>query len=334
MRHSTFKKVIFLLITVLSGFSLYSQTAEYKETICGKHADEVLAVFVNENDTKFATSSLDETIKIWSLPDGKELLTLRGHVGAVYNISFSGNDKLLASGSEDWSVRIWDVESGQELKVLRGHTAPVIGVYFSQDDESSLVASTSFDKTVKLWDVETGTEIKTLRGHTDVTNNVAYSYDGKTIATASDDSTIRIWSTDFVNKDPLMVLRGHTAPVLTVLYSFDSKRLVSSDANGEVVIWNTETGSILRKIKAHNDLCQDVSFAGDNKTILTGSLDKHLRLWDSDGPLLLFDAVLGAGIWSVDLVSDASILIAGCDDGTVRLLKKGVAKQQPKKGKK
>jgi WD40 repeat protein len=130
-----------------------------------------------------------------------------------------------------------------------------------------------------------------------------------------------------------MVLRGHTAPVLTVLYSFDSKRLVSSDANGEVIIWNTETGSIMRKIKAHNDLVQDVSFAGDNKTILTGSLDHHLRLWDSNGPLLLTDIDLGVGIWSVDLVSDASILIAGCDDGSVRLLRKGAA-PNTKKGKK
>lgn len=333
MRNYNRKSLILLLVLVLTSISVIAQPLVYKSTIIGKHNDEVLAVFVNEANTKFASSSLDETIKIWSLPDGKELKTLVGHVGAVYNISFSGNDKLLASGSEDETVRIWDVETGKELRVLKGHTAPVIGVYFSQSDESALVASTSFDKTVKLWDVESGTEVKTLRGHTDVTNNVAYSYDGKTIASCSDDSTIRIWSTDLESKAPLMVLRGHKAPVLTVLYSFDSKKIASSDVNGEVVIWDAATGEILRKFKAHNDLTQDVSFAADNRTLVTGSLDHHVKLWDIEGPTLLMDTDLGVGVWSVDIVSDASIITVACDDGTVRLLKKDDG-SKPKKGKK
>jgi len=198
----------------------------------------------------------------------------------------------------------------------------VIGVYFSQDDNSALVASTSFDKTVKLWDVASGTEVKTLRGHTEATNNVAYSYDGKTIASCSDDSTIRIWSTDLHTTAPLMILRGHHAPVLTVLYSFDSKKLASSDADGMVIIWDAKTGEILRKFKAHNDITQDVAFAADNKTLVTGSLDHHVKLWDTDGPNLLMDMDLGVGVWSVDLVSDASIITVACDDGTVRLLKR------------
>jgi len=45
----------------------------------------------------------------------------------------------------------------------------------------------------------------------------------------------------------------------------------------------------------------------------------------------LFEADLGVGVWSVDLVSDASILVAGCEDGTVKLLKKSIASQKGKK---
>lgn len=326
-------KQTFLFSIIIAFFSLnaIAQQLSYTVTTVGKHSDEVLGVFVNEANTKFATCSLDETIKIWSLPEGKELMTLKGHLGAVYNLSFSGNDQLLVSGSEDETVRIWDIQTGKEINTLRGHTGPVIGVYFSQDDDNSMIASTSFDKTVKLWDVKTGSEIKTLRSHTEPTNNVAYSYDGKTIASCSDDSTIRVWSTDLKTTQPLMVLRGHQAPVLTVLYSFDSRKIASSDASGEVIIWDANDGQIIRKFKAHNDLVQDVSFAEDNKTLVTGSLDKKIRLWDTEGPFLLYEADLGAGIWTVDLVSDASILVAGCDDGTVKLLRKSVATQKGKK---
>ncbi|MFM8472409.1 MAG: WD40 repeat domain-containing protein, partial [Candidatus Kapaibacterium sp.] len=88
-----------------------AQTRTYSVSTIGKHNDEVLGVFVNAANTRFATCSVDETIKIWSLPDGKELRTLSGHLGTVNNLSFSGNDKALASTSTDQTVRIWDVES-------------------------------------------------------------------------------------------------------------------------------------------------------------------------------------------------------------------------------
>ncbi|MDP2363869.1 MAG: WD40 repeat domain-containing protein, partial [Ignavibacteria bacterium] len=229
----------------------------------------------------------------------------------------------IASGSSDRTIRIWDVETGKQLKVLKGHTDQVIGVYFSQHDSASYVASTSFDKTVKLWDIRLGSEVKTLRDHTQPINNVAYSYDGATIASCSDDKTIKIWSTDLTTKEPIMTLLGHDAPVLTCIYNFNSSRLASTDSDGMIIIWEMPSGRLLRKIKAHKDIVQDVSFAEDNKTIVSASLDKTVKLWDIDTGknLMTFDA--GVEIWSVDLISDKSIIILGCADGTVRFLTKG-----------
>jgi WD40 repeat protein len=300
---------------------------EYKMRTIGQHDDEVLGVFVNYFDSKVATCSLDETIKIWTLPNpekkdpgGKLLHTLVGHLGQVNNISFSGNDKWLASGSSDMTVRVWDVETGKQLSVLKGHTDQVIGVYFSQDSLSQYIASTSFDKTVKLWDTKLGTEVKTLRDHTKATNNIAYSYDGKTLASCSDDKTIKIWSTDLHTKEPLMTLIGHEAPVLTVLYSFDSKLLISSDEAGYIKIWSMPSGKLVRTIKAHDDLIQDLSISGNNDIIVSASIDKKVKLWEiaTGNNLMTFDA--GVEIWAVDLVSDVSTLILGCADGTVRFL--------------
>jgi len=82
-----------LCFSIVSYFSTFAQdNLSYQMKIVGKHDDEVLGVFVNEANTMVATCSLDETIKLWSLPDGKELRTLRGHLGQVNNVSFSGND--------------------------------------------------------------------------------------------------------------------------------------------------------------------------------------------------------------------------------------------------
>lgn len=313
---------LILMIFSTSNISLFANEGYYTMKTIGQHDDEVLGVFVNWNNTMFASCSVDETVKLWSLPDGKLIRTMVGHLGEVNNVSFSGNDKYLATGSTDHTIKIWDVATGKELKTLFGHTDQVIGVYFSQDAASTFVASTSFDKTVKLWDVALGKEIKTLRGHTATINNVAYSYDGLHIASCSDDKTIKIWSTDLSSKEPVKTLTGHDAPVLTCVYSFDSKKMVSSDQSGQVIIWAMPEGTILRKIQAHNDLVQDVSFAEDNSTIVTGSLDKTVKLWNSNNGENLMVYFLGSEVWSVDLVSSAEIVTVGCADGTIRLITK------------
>ncbi len=305
----------------------------YTMKIIGKHDDEVLGVFVNWNNTMFASCSVDETIKLWGLPEGKLLKTMIGHLGEVNNVSFSGNDKWLASGSTDHTVKIWDVNTGKEIKTLFGHTDQVIGVYFSQDSASTFVASTSFDRTVKLWDVRLGTEIKTLRGHNATINNVAYSYDGKYLASCSDDKTIKIWSTDLQSKEPVKTLVAHESPVLTCVYSFDSKKLASSDQFGNIIIWSVPDGKVLHKFKAHNELIQDVSFAEDNVTIVSGSLDKTVKLWNTNTEENIMTYNVGVEVWTVDLTSNADILTLGCADGTVRLLTKEVASNKKNEGK-
>ncbi|MFM8178777.1 MAG: WD40 repeat domain-containing protein [Candidatus Kapaibacterium sp.] len=321
-----------------------AQTRTYSVSTIGKHNDEVLGVFVNAANTRFATCSVDETIKIWSLPDGKELRTLSGHLGTVNNLSFSGNDKALASASTDQTVRIWDVESGRQLAVLRGHTAEVSSVYYSQADTGAFIASSGFDRTVKLWDTRVScanaakcppTEVMTLRGHTDVVNGVAYSYDGRYIASCGDDMKIIVWTVSemFQGKASSFTLEGgaHTAPVLTCLFSFDSQRLISSDKNGVVNVWNLSSRTLERSIKAHDELVQDVTLAEDNTTLITVGLDKVVRMWNITTGEKLYEHQLDTEIWGVDVTSDAKRIVLACSDGTVRMLKEVESKPADRK---
>ncbi|TNC93435.1 MAG: WD-40 repeat-containing protein [Gallionellaceae bacterium] len=81
------------------------------------------------------------------------------------------------------------------------------------------------------------------------------------------------------------------------------------------------SGDLVRSINAHLDLVQDVAFAEDNKTIVTGSLDKTVKMWDiTTGQNLMMNNV-GVEVWSLDVTSNAGLIVLGCADGTVRMLK-------------
>ena len=51
--------------------------------------------------------------------------SLRGHVKAVYQISWSADNRLLVSGSADSTLKVWDVRKGKLMCDLPGHADEV-----------------------------------------------------------------------------------------------------------------------------------------------------------------------------------------------------------------
>ncbi|HMF15480.1 MAG TPA: hypothetical protein VKE94_24370, partial [Gemmataceae bacterium] len=58
-----------------------------------------------------ATASEDQTVRVWDVKTGKEVVPSRGHRAAVFSVAFSPDGNRLVSGS--WYTRaggkIWDV---------------------------------------------------------------------------------------------------------------------------------------------------------------------------------------------------------------------------------
>jgi WD40 repeat protein len=64
----------------------------------------------------------DNTIRLWRVSDGAQLITLRGHTSDVTSVAFSPDGNLIASASSDRTIRLWRVSDGVLLRTLTGHT--------------------------------------------------------------------------------------------------------------------------------------------------------------------------------------------------------------------
>lgn len=92
-----------------------------------------MALAFNPKDlTKFASGSMDKTIKIWNLKsDGKANMTLSGHKSGVNCLDFHHGDRPhIVSGSDDRTIKIWDYQTKQCLKTIDSYSLAVSAVAF------------------------------------------------------------------------------------------------------------------------------------------------------------------------------------------------------------
>ena len=89
--------------------------------------------------------------------------------------------------------------------------------------------------------------------------SVAYSPDGSKIVSSGKGGTLKVWGERFQNR---------TSPFLMLTSAF----------------WLVDAASLTlesEKTNAHSDWIKSVAFSPDGKTIVSGSDDKTLKVWNS-----------------------------------------------------
>jgi WD40 repeat protein/predicted Ser/Thr protein kinase len=220
----------------------------------------------------------EETVKVWDVTTGRELLSLKANSRQVVCcVAFSPDGRWLASGGKDRTVRIWDVASRQEVRTLTGHTNWINSLAFSPDGQS--LASGGTDQTVRIWDPAAGRELRILRGHTHAVNSVAFSSDGQRLVSASTDDTVKVW--DQVSDQEVRTLTRHSMRVLSLAFSGDGKQLVTGSYDKTVTVWDSATGQELRTLRGHTDRVHAVAFSPDGRKLASGGNDGTVRMWDA-----------------------------------------------------
>jgi len=180
-----------------------------------------------------ASSSWDNTIKLWNKNTGDLLRTITGNGDYVGSVAFDAND-MIACVSSDGTIQLWNKNTGELLRTLIGHgnwispyafdapenpvtsassdaydmittTSRVeiteIGVLTSVTfDANDMIASGGHDMTIKLWNKNTGDLLRTLTGHGDGVNYAlngvsSLAFDANDmLASGSWDRTVRLWN--------------------------------------------------------------------------------------------------------------------------------------------
>jgi len=262
------------------------------------HRDTVIALCMSPDASLLASGSYDETVKIWELPSGKLLSTLRAQERWVTSLCFSPDGTLLAAGTGATvgPIFVWEMPSGKLIKTLQGHKWTVLTLCFSPDGTLLASGSATGDENVKLWEMPSGKLIKTLEGHKDYVRSVCFSPDGSLLASASEDETIKLW--EMPSGSFLKTLDGYKEKVRSVRFSPDGTLLLSVSGPKTIKLWEMPSGNLLKTLHGH----------------LTG-WNVYSRCFSPDGTLLALGEHRTIGIWEI---ASGYLLACLCDPATLR----------------
>jgi WD40 repeat protein len=197
----------------------------------------------------------------------------------------SGRRCVVASG-KDKAVRVWDLETFECVHELRAHHRRVVCLsdVFALDDGVQKVVSGSMDGTLRVWDICNGVCVSVLEGHT-----------------------------------------GAVTAVSSVFVDSVGRLCVASGGKDSTVrVWTLADGGLsctmVERGKAVTAVC--AVYVDGKVTIVSGSLDNKVRLWDVDTCVCVRG--LRGHTRAVTYVGSAvdgagrTVIISASEDGTLR----------------
>ena len=246
----------------------------------GMHTARIQRIGVDRACRLLATGSPDKTVRLWSLPEGRLLRTLRwpigpGDLGQVYAVAVSPDGKLVAAGG--WgerppgeSVYLFETASGA-MKARVGDFEELIAHLAFSPDGRFLAAMLLAGKGLRVIDTERMREVAADRDYGNGSLGAAFAPDGRLFTVAAE-GYLRAYDTSFrlVRK---IKTEGGPQPIGVAI----------NPAGDRVAVGYSDTHAV--DVYQTSDL--SFAFAADTARIDQGDDDLSTVAWSSDGRQLV-----------------------------------------------
>ena len=270
---------------------LWDVATGQRHALLDGHRGAVRAAAFSPDGRLLVTGGSDKRILIYDLPaPGTKLTELRertawvGHQGVLTCLAFSPDGKFLASGTETTTrngpaeLKLWEVSSGQTTATWTEHKADIASVAFHPT--RPLLVSAGADPGFRVWDLTKRKPIL-FRATQSTITSLAFSPRGEELLTGSAGRTLLAWDTEDWREAIRFI--GHTGGLtgLTVVTRTSEPLLCSASTDKSFRTWSlTPVAATGVRFTGHESWVTALAVLPDGKTLLSGSWDGTVRVWE------------------------------------------------------
>lgn len=107
---------------------------------------------------------------------------------------------------------------------------------------------------------------------------MAFNPSGDSVVTGGGDNLVKIWNVN--SGKEIQTLRGFQKPITDVSISLDNEYLIASSLDNKAVLYRLKTMRSTQSFSGHKDTISACKFSFSKATVLTGSLDRTIKVWD------------------------------------------------------
>lgn len=174
----------------------------------GRHTNRIWRISLSADGRVLATGSTDKTVRLWSLPDGRLIRTLRvpigpGNEGEIRAVALSPDGRFVAAGGWDAGydkfggdhIYVFDTVTGAVTQRLSGQTEFVSHMEFSPDGRHLAVAMHGRGG-LRIWDTRSWRVVRQHTGTLTTTYGLTFDSNGR-LFTTNWDGFVRMFDPEF-----------------------------------------------------------------------------------------------------------------------------------------
>jgi WD40 repeat protein len=239
------------------------------------HAGAIYDVLLSSENNCFTTSA-DKYVAKWKMDEGTQDKFTAKLEFSGFRIALNLSNNLLAIGNSKGGIHVIDLISKQEVRLLSQHQSAIFSLtYCPQTNEFYSGDSDGF---FCVWNGDNFDLKLILPLDCGKIRNIAINEQASHIALSCQDGQVRILDTQFFNEQ--FSLHAHKTGANCSIFSGDILYTGGKDAH--IASWDWKSGKRLHRIPAHNFAVYDFTLMGNNKTLVSASFDKTIKLWDAE----------------------------------------------------
>lgn len=258
---------------------LFDLAMPFAPRLLAGHPMEVWNGEFSPDNATIATTSSDQTVRLWNTVTSQAEQVLRGHEHEVWCLAFSPDGNTLATGGKDQKVMLWSRESRKAIVTIPNQrdTAP----FFSPDAKHIVTLGTpasAVSSTLRaLADESTAVPIAGRRA-------MGFTPDGRRLVRwARGNRSLEFLALDTTNLTTV-ALEGFDESSRGIQYQGfapDWKTFFAIDDAGRVRIWEAATGKLLKIIQGPLPPISVGALSPDGKRLLIGAqMESVVRCYD------------------------------------------------------